>query len=273
MAWASSSSALAIFTPPNLSRQPQADPVAGPLLRGLSRFAQGSSKGRTLRGSSPAGSINTCLLPQNGEARGVRSGWPVGPGVAEVDLFSSARFRPVPESPHGQRQQYHGGGNREQEDEGAGPGVSHVDVLAPVQEDLGGGESDEGEHNRHSEGASGHRRSQGPARGTAPETNQRQRAEDHEGKAAEKEQEEADVGDRRFLVGRGVVGKNLIERQANGSDAQHQQDPEKWRPPPHITSVCHFVQDDANRSGRRSGALDAHDETAATDELGASATR
>src|SRR5215207_8240357 len=193
---------------------------------------------------------------------------------AQVSLRSiySARpgFRPVPESPHGQRQQYHRGGNREHEDEGAAPAVSHVDVLPPVQEDLGGGESEEGEDNRHSERASGHRRSQGPARGTAPETNQRQRAEDHEGKAAEKEQDEADVGDRRFLVGRRVVGKNLIERQSNGSDAQHQQNPEKRRPPPHITSVFHVVQDDANRSGRRSGALDAHDETAEMDDSRAS---
>src|SRR5215218_8869374 len=231
----------------------QASRVGRPSLPQIAR----SSKGRTLRGSSPAGSINTCLLPQDSETRGVRSGWPVGPGVAEVDLFSSAWFRPVPESPHGQRQQYHGGGNREHEDEGAAPGVSHVDVLPPVQEDLGGGESDQGEDNRHSEGVSGHRRSQGRARGTAPETNQRQRAQDHEGEAAEKEQEEADGGDRRFLVGRGVVGKNLIERQANGSDAQHQQDPEKRRPRPHIASVFHVVQADANRCGRRSGALDA----------------
>src|SRR5215218_2817247 len=36
-----------------------------------------------------------------------------GAQVAEVDLFSSAWFRSVPESPHGQRQQYHRGGNRE----------------------------------------------------------------------------------------------------------------------------------------------------------------
>src|SRR5215212_6455655 len=189
------------------------------------------------RGDEPADRWRRYLHDRTAKHVLVR-GWPVGPGVTEVDLFNSAWFRPVPESPHGQRQQYHRGGNRVQEDEGAAPAVSHVDVLPPVQEDLGGGESNEGEDNRHSEGASGHRRSQGPAGGTAPETNQRQRAEDHEGKAAEKEQQEADVGDRRFLVGRGVVGKNLIERQADGSDAQHQQDPEKWRPPPHITSVC-----------------------------------
>src|SRR5215204_5737565 len=202
--------------------------------RSRAQFAQGSSKGRTLRGSSPAGSINTSLLSQDSKASAVRSGWPVGPGVTEVDLFSSGWFRPVPESPHGQRQQYHRGSNREQEDEGAAPAVSHVDVLPPVQEDLGGGESDEGEDDRHAEGASGDRRSQGPAHGTAPETNQRQRAEDHEGKAAQEEQDEADGGGRRFRVGRGVVGENLIEGQANGAEAEHQQSPEKRGPPPHI---------------------------------------
>jgi len=51
--------------------------------------------------------------------------------------------------------------------------------------------------------------------------------QDHEGEAAEKEQQEADRGDRRLLVGRGVVGEALIERQANASDHQHQQDPEE----------------------------------------------
>src|SRR5215213_1735946 len=109
-------------------------------------------------------------------AQGVAADEPSGIRVRLASSILACWFRPVPESPHGQPQQYHGGGNREQEDEGAAPGVSHVDVLPPIQEDLGGGESDEGEDNRHSERASGHRRSQGPARGTAPETNQRQRA-------------------------------------------------------------------------------------------------
>jgi len=56
---------------------------------------------------------------------------PVAPGVAEVDLFSSGLFRPVPESPHSQRQQYHRRGNREQEDE-----VDSTTAVATVSMDF-----------------------------------------------------------------------------------------------------------------------------------------
>ncbi len=67
---------------------------------------------------------------------------------------------------------------------------------------------------------------------TPCEPNQRHGAEDGEGEAAEQEQKDADGGDRRFVVGRSVIGEALIERQADASDEERQQDPEDRRPPP-----------------------------------------